>query len=102
MRRSGGRPALRSHHSVLHFDGAAHGVDHATELDDASVAGALNHTPVMDGDCRVNQIAAERPQPRQYPVFVGASKPAVSDHVRRQDCYELPGFDHGNLCALPL
>ena len=60
------------------FDGAAHGVDHATELDDATVAGALNHTPVMHGDSRVNQIAAERPQPRQCLVFVGTSKPAVS------------------------
>ena len=32
-------------HGVLHFDGAAHGVDHAAELDDRAVAGALDDPP---------------------------------------------------------
>ena len=52
-------------HAVLHFDGAAHGVDHAAELDEAAVAGALDDAPVMCGDGRVDQIAAQPPQPRQ-------------------------------------
>ena len=33
-------------HAVLHFDGAAHGVDHAAELDDAPVAGAFTTRPL--------------------------------------------------------
>jgi hypothetical protein len=56
----------------------------------------------MHGDGRVNQITTERPQPCQRSILVGASKPAVSDHIRSQDCHELPGFDDGTLCALPL
>ena len=36
--------------AVLHLDGAAHGVDHAAELDEAAVAGALDDAPVMRGD----------------------------------------------------
>ena len=32
-------------HAVLHLDGAAHGVDHAAELYEISVAGALDHRP---------------------------------------------------------
>ena len=83
-------------------NGATHGVYNAAKLNDSSITGALHHTPVMHGDCRVNQIATDRPQPRQCPILVGASKSAVSDNVRNQDRYELPGFDHGTLCALLL
>ncbi len=43
--------AIRRHagialdHGVLHLDGAAHGVDHAAELDERPVAGALDTRP---------------------------------------------------------
>ena len=47
-------------HAILQLDGAAHGVDHAAELDDAAVAGALHHAPVMYGDGGIDQIASER------------------------------------------
>ena len=81
-------------HAVLHLDGAAHGVDHAAELDETSVAGALHYAPVMHGDGRIDQIAAERPQPRQCAILVRAGKPAVSDHIGRQDRREFPGLGH--------
>ena len=68
-------------HGVLHFDCAAHRVDHAAELDDAAVAGALDDPSAMHGDRRVNQIAAERPQPRQRSIFVRAGEPAIADHI---------------------
>jgi hypothetical protein len=51
----------------------------------------------MHGYCGVNQIATECAQARQRPIFVGASKPAISNNVRSEDCYELPGFGHGTL-----
>jgi hypothetical protein len=82
-------------HAVLHLDCTPNGIDYAAKLNDASIAGALHHTSVVDGYCGVNQITTERPQPRQCSVLVGASEPAVSDYIRSQDCYELPGFDHG-------
>ncbi len=68
-------PALRSTMAVLHLDGAAHGVDHAAELDEAAVAGALDDAPAMRGDGGIDQIAAQRPEPRQRAILVGASKP---------------------------
>ena len=40
--------AIALDHAVLHLDRAAHGVDHAAELDDRSVAGALDDAPVME------------------------------------------------------
>ena len=81
-------------HTVLHLDGAAHSVDHAAELNENSVAGALHYAPVMYGNGRVDQIAPERPQPRQCPILVSAGKSAVSDHIRRQDRREFPGLGH--------
>ena len=50
--------------AVLHLDRAAHRVDHAAELDEAAVAGALDDAPVMGGDGGVDQIAAQPPKAR--------------------------------------
>jgi hypothetical protein len=44
-------------HAILHFDRATHGVDHAAELDDRAVAGALNDAPVMSVDRGIDQVA---------------------------------------------
>ena len=44
--------------AVYHLDCAAHGVDHAAELDDAAVAGALDNAAVVGGDGGVDEIAA--------------------------------------------
>ena len=52
-------------HAGLHLEGATHGVDHAPELDDRAVAGALDNAAVMGGYRRVDEIAAEAPQPRE-------------------------------------
>ena len=81
-------------HAVLHLDGAAHGVDHAAELDEHAVAGALHHAPVMHGDGRIDQIAPKRPEPRQRAILVGAGKPAISDYIGRQDRRKFPGLGH--------
>ena len=45
-------------HAVLYLDRAAHRVDHAAELDDRAVAGALDDAAVMHRDGGVDQIAA--------------------------------------------
>jgi hypothetical protein len=83
-------------HAVLHLDGAANGIDHASELNEDSVAGSLDDTAVMQGDGRVDQIAAERAQPRQRPLLVGASKLAVSGYVSGKDGCEFPGLRRGS------
>ena len=82
-------------HAVLHFDGAAHGVDHAAELDKNAVPGALDDAPVMQSVYgRVDQIAAQRPEPRQSAVLVRARQPAVADYIGSQDRCNLPGSRH--------
>ena len=81
-------------HAVLHFDGAAHGIDDAAKLDEDAVAGALDHAAMMHGDGRIDQVAAQRPEPRQSAILVGAGEPAVADHIRRQYRREFPGLGH--------
>ena len=82
-------------HTVLHLNGAAHRVDDAAELNDGAIAGALDHAAIVDGDYRVDQIAAKRSQPRKDAILVRAGKSAVADHIRNWNRCEFPGRDHG-------
>ena len=68
-------------HRVLHFDGATHRVDHAAELDERAVAGALDDATVVHRDRRIDQIAAQRAQPCERAIFVHAGQPAEADNV---------------------
>ena len=83
-------------HAALQFDRAAHRVDHAAELDQRPVAGAFDHAPVMDGDGRVDQVAAQSPEPRKRALLVRAREPAVADHIGGEDRGKLPAFGHGS------
>ena len=49
----------------------------------------------------IDQVAAERPQPRQNPVFVCPGKPRIADHVGHQDRGELSGLAHGAMPPRP-
>jgi hypothetical protein len=68
-------------HAVLHLDRAAHSVDHAAKLDKNAVAGALDDAPVMQGDGRIEQVAAQRSESRQNAILVRAGEPAVADDI---------------------
>ena len=88
-------PSVALDHRPLDFNGAVHRVDDAAELDDAAVAGALDDAPMVHGDGRIDQVAAQRPQPRQNPVLVGSGKPRIADDVGHQDRRELSSLAHG-------
>ena len=80
--------------AVLHLDRAAHRVDDAAEFDEAAVAGALDHATMMHGDGRIDQIAAQRPEPLQDAILVRSREPAVADDIRDQNRRDLPGLAH--------
>src|ERR1700722_7567609 len=82
-------------HAVLHFDRAAHGVDHAAEFNHAAVAGAFDDAAMMEGDGRIDQVAAERPEARQNAILVRSRKPAIADDIRNENRRNLPGLAHG-------
>ena len=79
-------------HAVLHFDGAAHGVDHAAELDENAVAGSFDDASVMRVDGGIDQIAAQPTQARERAILVRSREPAVADDVRDQKSPRFFGF----------
>ena len=91
-----GKTGIALDHTVLHLDGAAHGIDDASELDEDAVAGALHCAAMMRGDGGIEQIAPQPAQPSQCPVLVGTGEPAVSDYIRRKDGCEFPSLRHGS------
>ena len=82
-------------HAVLDFDGAAHGVDDAAELDERAVAGQLNGAAAMQSDGGIDEVAAQSPEPRKRPVLIGPGEPAVADHVCDQYGRDLARLAHG-------
>ena len=74
-------PRVALDDAVLDFDGAARRVDHAAELDDKAVAGALDDAAVMGGDGRVDEIAPQRADARKRPLLVAAGKPAEANNI---------------------
>ena len=81
-------------HGALKLDGAAHGVDHAAELDDGAIAGPLDYAAVVNGDGGVDQIAAQGSQAREDAILIGRSQPGKADDVGRQNRCELSGLAH--------
>jgi hypothetical protein len=81
--------------AILHLDRAAHRVDHAAELDDEPVAGALDDAAVMHGDRRVGEVAAQKAQTRKYALLVGAGETAEADDIGGEDGGDFSGLVHG-------
>ena len=82
-------PSVALDHRPLDFNGAVHCVDDTPELDNCAIAGALDDPAVVHGDGRIDQVASERPQPRQNLVLVSSCKPRKADHVGHKDRREL-------------
>src|SRR5271155_4753942 len=80
----------------LQFDRAAHGIDHATELGDRAVAGALDDAAVMNCDGRVDQVAGKVPKAGEDSILIRTRKPRVADDVGHQNRRELPGLAHSS------
>jgi hypothetical protein len=81
-------------HAGLHFNSAADRVYDAAKLNDRAVASALDDVAVMHRDGRVDQIAAERPKPRQNAVLVDAGQPAIANDICNQDRREFSTLAH--------
>ena len=94
MRLSGADLSVALDHRPLDFNGAVHCVDDTPELDNCAIARALDDPAVVHGDGRIDQVASERPQPRQNPVLVGSRKPRIADDVRHQDRRQFSGLAH--------
>ena len=52
--------------------------------------------PVMQGDGRIDEVAAQRPEPRQGAILVRAGEPAVADDIRDQNRCDLSRLAHAS------
>ena len=55
----------------------------------------LKTLAVMQGDGRIDEIAAEGPEARQNAILVRPREPAIADNIRNQYRRNLPGLAHG-------
>jgi hypothetical protein len=79
----------------LDFDGAVHCVDDTPELDNCAIASALDDATVMGVDRKVDQIAAQSPQPRQCTILIRPREPALADDICDQDRRDFTHSPHG-------
>jgi hypothetical protein len=78
-------------HTIPHFNGATHGVDHAAELDDRAVAGALDDSSIMHRNRWVDEVTAERPEPREDAILVRARMTCLLEELlKKRDCSSCP------------
>ena len=82
-------------HRALQFGRETHRVDGAAKLDDRTVAGALDDPAVVDRDGGIDQIAAQRSQPREDAILVRSGQTAVAGDVGNHNRCYFPGFAHG-------
>jgi hypothetical protein len=59
-------------------------------------SGPFDDAAMMQSNGRIDQIAAERAQPRKRPLLVGTGKLAVSDRIRRKNGCKFPSLRHGS------
>ena len=100
MRRSGGRPALRS---TIPFCTSIAQRTASTTLRNSTIAPSpvrFTTRPLWTATIGSMRSLPKRPQPREYPILIGASEPAISDYVRYQNRCELPGLGHGYHCSI--
>jgi hypothetical protein len=69
--------------------GTTHGIEDATEFDNAPVARPFDDAAVMGGDCRIDQVAAQGPEPSENAILVRACQPAVADFVGHKNSRKL-------------
>ena len=94
------QPRIALNHAVLHFDGAANGLDHAAKLDEKAISGSLDDAAMVGGDGGVDKVAAQPPKARERAILVRARKPAVADNVGDQNGGNLAALGHGALSAV--
>src|SRR5271154_5927582 len=82
-------PRVARDRAVLKLDRASHRVDHAAEFSDEPVASALDYAAVVDGNDRVDEVAAQRAEPRKRAILVRAGEPAIADDIGDQDRSDL-------------
>ena len=79
--------SVENWHLLLHLDGTAHGTVDAVEHDEQRIAPSLDDPAAVLVNRRVDEVAAQSPQPFQSSRIVQADQTAIANHIR---------VDHGD------
>src|SRR5215471_10223232 len=103
MRSRSGRLALRSSTPLLHDDGAAHGIDHRSELDQHAVASGLEDASTVLVDQRIDQFTPMALENGERLFLVRAHQPRIFDDIGAEDRRQPPlyAFLHQSPPRLP-
>src|SRR5262245_11569197 len=77
--------AVGGSHVVLQLDRALHSIDCTAKLDEDTVAGKLEDTPLMLGDQRLQYLLPPGLEPDQCASLILLHEAAVTDHIDSQD-----------------
>jgi hypothetical protein len=77
-------------HSLLDYDGAAHGVDDRGELDQNAVAGGLEDAAAVLGDQRIDQFAPIAFESGEGSLLVRSHQPRIAGDIGTEDCRQPP------------
>ena len=94
-------PLVALRHAPLQRHGAVHGVDHAAELRQQSVAHQLEDAAVMLCDLRLEQFLAVRPQPFERVSLVPFHEPAIAGYIGGEDGGEMAFHRGTQRLAMP-
>jgi hypothetical protein len=82
LRRDTGVP-LR--HRLLHFNRAAHRIDHARKFHQQAIAGGLDDAARMLGDLRIEKVAAQRFEAFERALLIRPHQPRIPRHIGGED-----------------
>jgi len=72
-------------HAVLHFDGAAHGIDDAPEFDQSTVPGSLHDAAVMHGRSCIDRLSRQAKRTRNRWLRSVAFDPTRKSSMHRNN-----------------
>ena len=81
-------------HLALHLDGAAQRIHHTAKLDQQPVAGGFDEAPLVLGDFRIEEFAAQRLEAFEGAALIGADQPRIPRHIGREDRREPADLGH--------
>jgi hypothetical protein len=81
-------------HRLLHRDRTAHRIDDAGKFHQQAVAGGLDKPPMVLGDFRIEELAAQRFEAFERAFLIRPHQPRVARHIGREDRSEAAGLAH--------
>ena len=81
-------------HRLLHLNSTAHRIDDAGKFHQQAVAGGIDDAALVLGDCRIDELAAQRLEAFERAFLVRPHQPRIPGHIGGEDRGETAGLAH--------